>query len=161
MNTNIYLARAIEAYPYELETAIEALNYALSYEPENTKALVLMAKVQYEQFGDIAIAKIYYEKALASNIEYSEIYPGYLKLLIANEDFEEAYKLAMFALSIKGIEKAVIKLNLGYLFESKNEYDKALIAFKESKMHTLNNDFVSFVKGEIARVKKKKKEQIK
>ena len=32
---NLYVFRALEAYPYELEKAVEALNYALSQDPEN------------------------------------------------------------------------------------------------------------------------------
>ena len=73
---NIYLFRAIEAYPWELEKAVEALNYALAYDPENVKALHLMAKFHYEQLGDYEMAKLYFESALASNIEAREIFLG-------------------------------------------------------------------------------------
>ena len=55
---NNYLYRALEAYPWELEKAIEALNYALSYDPENVQALCLMAKVMSEQLGENEQAKV-------------------------------------------------------------------------------------------------------
>jgi len=83
---NNYLFRAIEAYPYELEKAIEALNYALSYEPENVKALCLMAKVYAGQLGDYKTAKAYYEKALVNGLDIPEVYPDYIRLLINNDD---------------------------------------------------------------------------
>ena len=90
---NIHLFRAIEAYPWELEKAVEALHYALSYDPENAKALHLMAKVYAEQLGDYETAKTYYESALASRLDLTDIYPDYIRLLTNNEDFEEAQKV--------------------------------------------------------------------
>ena len=79
---NNYLFRAIEAYPYELEKAIEALNYALSYSPTSVQALCLMAKIQSEQLGEYELAKEYYEKALMSRLDIPEVYPDYIRLLI-------------------------------------------------------------------------------
>lgn len=85
---NLYLFKAIQAYPWELEKAVEALNYALSYEPENAKALSLMGKVYAEQLGDYETAKEYFEKALVSDLESADTCPDYIRTLLANEDFE-------------------------------------------------------------------------
>ena len=156
---NIHLFRAIEAYPWELEKAVEALNYALSYDPENVKALHLMAKVHYEQLGDNETAKRYFEKALASNIETPDIYPDYIRLLINNEDFNEAQKLIDFAKTVKGIGKAGIALAQGQLYESIAKYEDAEKVLKEAKQLALNDDFISFVDTVLSRVKKKRKVQ--
>ncbi|MFI1744869.1 tetratricopeptide repeat protein [Thalassobellus sediminis] len=152
---NNYLFKALDAYPHELEKAVEALNYALSYEPENAKALCLMAKVQGEQLGNNEAAKAYYESALVSNIEMPDIYPDYIRLLVNNDDFDEAQKLIDFAMTIKGIDKAGILLNQGYLFEALGEFKKAEDALHESKMYALNNDFIYFADEVITRVNKK------
>lgn len=154
---NTYLFRAIEAYPWELEKAIEALNYALSYEPNNVKALTLMATIQIEQLGDFENAKSFYQKALAVSLEVPFVYPDYIRLLINYEDFEEAQKLIEFALTVKGIDKAVIMLQQGTLYEAIQEFDLAEKAIKEAKHFALNNDFISYADEVLSRVSKKLK----
>lgn len=156
---NTYLFRAIEAYPYELEKAVEALNYALSYEPENIKALCLMGRVQSEQLGNNELAKAYYEKALISNINNPDIYPDYIRLLVNNHDYNEAKKLIDFAMTIKGIDKAGIYLAQGYLYEALAEFEKAENTLKEAKMTGLNNEFYYYVDDVIKRVINKRKIQ--
>lgn len=156
---NVYVFRAIEAYPWELEKAVEALNYALAYDPENVKALHLMAKVHYEQLGDYETAKTYFDRALASRLESPDIYPEYVRLLINNEDYEDAQKLIDFAKTIKGVDKAGIALVQGQLYESVAKYQDAESVLKDAKQLGLNDDFVNFVEAVLSRVKKKRKVQ--
>ena len=156
---NSYLFKAMEAYPWELEKAVEALNYALSYDPENVKALHLMAKVHYEQLGDNEMAKYYFEKALASRLDMPDVYPDYIRLLINNHDFEEAQKLIDFAKTVKGIDRAGIALAQGQLYESMTLFEEAIKVLKDAKQLGLNNDFISFVDDILSRLKKKKKIQ--
>lgn len=156
---NPYLFRALENYPWELEKAMEALNYALSYEPENIKALCLMGKVYWEQLGDLEMAKNYYEKALVVNINAPFIYPEYIVVLINNQDYEEAQKVIDFAKTLKGIDKPVIQLNQAYLFEVQMDYEAAEKALKEAKQLSMNNDFSYYVDDVLARVDKKRKEK--
>lgn len=153
---NTYLFRAMEAYPYELERAVEALNYALSYNPESVKALCLMARVQNEQLKDFEAAKAYYERAIAADIENEDIYPDYIRLLINHGDYTKAKKLIDFALHFKGTGKANIKLVQASYFEALQEYDKAEEALNESKIIALNDEFINFVNNTIARVVRKR-----
>ena len=162
METNLhnhYVFKALEAYPWELEKAIEALNYALAYEPENAKALQLMAKVHYEQLGDNETAKTFFEKALASGMDLPDIYPEYIRLLINNDDFKEAQKLIDFAKTVKGIDKAGIALTQGQLYEKLTLFKESEKALKDAKQFALNNDFISYVDDILSRVKRKKKIQ--
>lgn len=156
---NLYLFRALEAYPYELEKAVEALNYALSYEPENIQALHLMGKVYSEQLKDYEVAKSYFENALVLNIEATFIYPDYIMVLINNHDYDEAQKALDFARGIKGIDKALMELYQGYICEAQQEYDAAKKALKEAKQLSMNNDFSYYVDEVLARVDKKRKEK--
>ncbi|GAA0737838.1 tetratricopeptide repeat protein [Gaetbulibacter jejuensis] len=154
---NIYLFRAIEAYPWELEKAVEALNYALSYEPENVRALCLMAQLQVEQLGDFELAKSYYQKALAVSLEIPNVYAEYIRFLINYGDLDEAQQLIDFALTVKGIDKAIIMINQGFLYEVKGEFDLAEEAIKEAKLFALNNEFFNYTDDAISRVNKKRK----
>lgn len=154
--SNIYLFKALEAYPYELAKAIEALNYALSYDPENVRALCLMATIQYEQLGEYEMARSYYERALASRLDIPNVYPEFIRLLVNNEDFDDAQRLIDFARTVKGIDRAGIELAQGHLYEAIARYDDALDSLKEAKQLAMNGEFIYHVDEVISRVKKKR-----
>lgn len=154
-NFNRYLFKALEAYPYDLEEAIEALSYALSYDAKNVQALCLMGKIYMEQLGEYEAAKECYAEAMASNMDMPTIYPDYVRTLLCNEDFKEAKKLIDFALTVKGTDKGTLYILRGQLFEGMRKYKKAIKAFEESKKFGYNNDFIRFVENEINRINKK------
>lgn len=51
-----YYFEALDNYPYSLPDCLEALNYALSYDPEDPDVLCLMGRMYSEMLND-------YEKA--------------------------------------------------------------------------------------------------
>lgn len=153
--SNIYLFKALDAYPFQLEETIEALNYALSYDDKNVVALCLMANLHADSLNDYETAKYYFEAAVASDMEMPNIYPDYIYTLLVNEDFEEAQKLIDFAKTLKATDKAVLELLQGYVYEAMANYKAAIKAFKLALKKARNNYFGSFVNGELERVKKK------
>ncbi|MBX2828564.1 MAG: hypothetical protein KTR22_10380 [Flavobacteriaceae bacterium] len=153
---NIYLFKAIDAYPYCLEETMEALNYALSYDPKSTEALYLMAQVYAFQLKDYEAAKGYFESLMAIDMNMSKIYPDYIWVLIRNEDYPEAQRLLEFAFTVKATDKALLRLLQGQLLESQNVLKASLAAFEKAKEEGGNAQFISFVKGEIERVKEKR-----
>jgi tetratricopeptide (TPR) repeat protein len=156
MNTlDKYLFQAIDAYPYDLEETVESLNYALSYNPENTKALCLMGQVYAEQLKDYETAKNYFQDAISENIHAIDVYSHYINTLMWNEDFEEAEKLINFAFTIKGIDKALMLLKKAQLFEIKIKYKIALKHIKKAKEFTYNSEFISYLDREKRRIKSK------
>lgn len=156
MNThNSYLFKAIDAYPYNLEETMEALGYALSYDPKDAEALYLMAKVYAYQLRDCETAKQYFEAAMIQHIEMSKLYPDYVYCLLINNDLQEADRLIEYALKVKGVDTATLHLLKGQILESKEAYKKALKVFKEAKILGKNNDFIRFVNNEIKRIKEK------
>lgn len=152
---NPYLFKALDAYPFELDTTVEALNYALSYDPENTEALYLMADLYGYELGDYETAKSYYEQILSINLNIPKVYPDYLYILIKNEDFAEAQKLLAFALKVKATDKPLLRLMQGQLMEKQGAMKPALQAYKEAKKIGQNTTFINFAKSEIDRVKSK------
>lgn len=158
METNLhnhYLFKALDAYPYELEETLEALHYALSYSPKDAHALCLMGRVYSEQLKDYETAKQYFAEAVAQHMEMPKTYPFYIQTLLWNSDYEEAEKLIAFALTVKGIDKALIELLQGILFEKQGDYKSAIKAFKYANKTATNNCFIDYVNNEISRVKKK------
>ncbi|MDJ0645758.1 MAG: hypothetical protein QNJ57_07225 [Flavobacteriaceae bacterium] len=150
-----YVLKALDAYPYNLEETLEALNYALSYNSHDVHALCLMGRLYAEQLKDYTTAKQYFVEALSEGLDAHYVYPYYIHTLLCNDDFEEAEKLLKYAFKVKGIGKALLLLQRGQLYEATGKYKLALEAFKEAKKRGLNNAFVDYVDGEITRVKNK------
>ena len=158
MNANLlnnYVLKAMDAYPYELEETVENLNYALSYEANNAYALYLMGRLQAEQFGDYEKAKQYFAEALANKMDFHSVYQHYILVLIWNEDYTEAQKLIDFAFTVKGLNKGVVHLLQGQLFENLQAYKKAIKTLKKAKLLGFNNGFISYIDSEITRIKNK------
>jgi tetratricopeptide (TPR) repeat protein len=128
-----YLIKALEAYPYEMEEAVEALNYALSYDAKNPVALSLMGRIYADHFQDYERAKSYFEQALSENIHSVGVYEHYLKVLIWNEDFQEAKTLIDFALTVKGSDKGMLYLKQAIVHECEQDYKAALASLKQQR----------------------------
>lgn len=153
---DLYVLKAMDAYPYQLEVVVESLQYALSYDPENVVALTLMGRVHQEQFRAFEKAKKYYEKVLAVDLDYLEVYPHYIRALIDNNDLAEGQKLIDFALTRKGIDTAMIQMIQGVLFEKSQDFDAAIEAYGEAMMLAINSEFIEQVELEITRARNKR-----
>lgn len=154
---NNYVFKAMDAYPYELEETLEALNYALSYNSKDAQALCLMGRVYAEQLKDYETAKQYFAEAIAQHMEMPKTYPFYIQTLLWNGDYDEADKLITFGLTIKGTDKALLQLLQGILLEKQGKYKAAIKIFKLANKTATNNCFIEYVNNEISRVKKKMK----
>ncbi len=152
---NNYVFKAMDAYPYELEETLEALNYALSYNNKDAQALCLMGRVYAEQLKDYETAKQYFAEAIAQHMEMPKTYPFYIQTLLWNGDYEEADKLITFGLTVKGTDKALLQLLQGILFEKQGDFKAAIKAYKKANKTATNNCFIEYVNNEISRVKKK------
>ncbi|MDQ1098031.1 MULTISPECIES: tetratricopeptide repeat protein [Chryseobacterium] len=163
-----YYFEALDNYPYCLPDCLEALNYALSYDPEDADSLCLMGRIYAESLRDYETAKSYFEMAMQSNVSNVNIPKYYISCLIDNEDYDEAEKLIAYALKIKGIAKADLLYRQSFLYEKKENYKKALQYIKEAKKfsyHKTMTDFLNerqkFVKGKIPKKKKKTHKDVK
>ena len=152
---NNYLIKALEAYPYDLEEAIESLNYALSYEPKNTMALYLMGRVYSEVYQDYHLAIQYFEAALEEDIHFIKVYSDYLMTLIHNEDYKKATNFIDYALTVKGVDKGMLFARKVLVYECQKKYVLALKAIKKAKRYTYNDDFMNYLNEFKARIKKK------
>ncbi|MDR6515115.1 hypothetical protein [Chryseobacterium camelliae] len=63
-----YYFEALDNYFYNLPDCLEALNYALSYDPEDADSLCLMGRIYAETLKDYETAKSYFEMAMQSNV---------------------------------------------------------------------------------------------
>ncbi|KFF20522.1 tetratricopeptide repeat protein [Chryseobacterium sp. JM1] len=150
-----YYFEALDNYPYSLPDCLEALNYALSYDPEDADSLCLMGRIYSEMLTDYERAKMYFEEAMQCNVANLNTPLHYIKCLLDNEDLDEAEKLINYALKIKGIDKSRILIQKSLLFEIRFEYKKALKPLIEAKKYSYNQNMINFLKDRIKFIKNK------
>lgn len=155
MITNNYLIKALDYYPYNLEEALESLNYAMAFEENNPIALCLMGRVQMEIFKDYALADSYFREAIAANNNYLETYPYFLECLLIQEEFEEMTKLLAFARKRKGINRAMMFYHEAMLWEKQLKFKKAQKAIKEAMLLAQTGSFMSDLEEIKKRIEKK------
>lgn len=152
---NNYVFKALDAYPYELEKCIEALNYALSYNENDEMALSLMGRVYTEILNNYEEGIAYYKLVLAENINNLEVQSHYINALLWNENYNEAKEYINYALTVRGSDKAMLYLKKANLYEHTKEYTKALETLKFAHIYTFNNEFIEYLKSEKERIKTK------
>lgn len=152
---NKYLLEALDSYPYDLARTMEQLDYALSYNEHNATALCLLGRIHGEQLNRYDEAIEYFEEALAHDINAVMVYTHFIDTLLWNEDFDRAEKLIKHALTIKGIDRAVIYTKAAILYESKGKYRKAKGRLKLAEKYTYNNDYLDYIDSIKTRLKRK------
>ncbi len=154
LSNKCYL-QALEAYPYDLTEALEALSYALSYESGHAGAHCLLGRLNMEQLMQYAKAEFHFEQALISDINYVSIYEHYSMLLILLREYEKAEKLIKHAYTIKGVNLAAIQYREGLLHEYQKNMVTAKRFMKLAYDNSCNEEERSFLKHELGRVKSK------
>jgi len=145
-----YYLKAKAASGYDWDEVCESLNYALSYNENHCASLCLLGKIYARNLNRYEEAFDCFDKIIAIDSNYTDVYPIYAKYLIWADELERANKLISFAFTIKGISKA-------YTLEIKQDYKIALKSLKKAKRHTYNDDYFSFIENEESRIKKKLK----
>lgn len=161
-----YYFEALDNYPYSLPDCLEALNYALSYDPEDSDSLCLMGRIYSEMLIDYEKAKLYFEEAMQCDVTNLNTPKYYIKCLLDNEDFHEAEKLISYSLKIKGIDKATIWFYRSLLSEKRRSFSNALNFLKEAEKYcftTHSLDIVKerrkFIKSKMPKVKSKSRKE--
>lgn len=88
---------AMSGYCTDWEEACEAIGYAISYDDEHCASLCLLGEIQAMYLGNYEAAFENFDKCIASNVEYAEVYPTYIKFLIWADEIDKAKKLVTFA----------------------------------------------------------------
>ena len=114
MNAELYVQRSRPlAKLKRLDEAMRDLNFALDLEPNSPRTLYYLGAL-YESTGDTNAALDYYEKALAVDPEFDEVYESKAKLLAQLGRKEEA---------LAAIDKALeyAQVNYAYYYSAKGD----------------------------------------
>lgn len=166
LTKNKYYFEALDNYPYSLPDCLEALNYALSYDPEDADSLCLMGRIYSEMLNDFEKAKLYFEEAMQCDMTNLNVPQYYIKCLLDNEDLREAEKLIEYSLKIKGIDKSIIWLYRSLLSEKRGSFSNALKFLNEAEKYCftlysldLIRDRKKFIKSKMPKKKQNKTEE--
>ena len=164
LTKNKYYLEALDNYPYSLPDCLEALNYALSYDPEDADSLCLMGRIYSEMLNDYEKAKLYFEEAMQCDVTNLNTPQYYIKCLLDNEDLHEADKLIAYSLKIKGIDKVTLWLHRSLLSEKRGSFANAIRFLNEAEKYcfteySLNHvkDRRKFIKSKMPKKSKMKK----
>lgn len=152
-----YYLKAKDCYPYEIEEALEALEYGLSYDETHAGLLALKGKICHRDLRQFTIARECFELALYHDSQFVDTYYNYIRLLCELEEAKMAEKLVARALTVKGIDKAKIWHLEALVYEKQNMYTLALASLNNALEYSQDKDFYSFLQDEKKRVKKKSK----
>lgn len=141
-----YYFEALDNYPYSLPDCLEALNYALSYDPEDADSLCLMGRIYSEMLTDYNKAKLYFEEAMQCDMTNLNVPQYYIKCLLDNEDLNEAEKLISYSLKIKGIDRSIILMHRSLLSEKRGSLVNALKFLKEAEKYCFTPCSLELVK---------------
>ncbi|EDM45383.1 peptide chain release factor-like protein [unidentified eubacterium SCB49] len=148
---------ATSDYCCDWEEATEALNYALSYDENHSGALCLLGEIYAKNLAMPDQAFECFDKVLASNTTYHQVYITYARYLIWYDELERAKKLLDFAKTIKAIPMGQLYCVLASLEETQGTYKKGLSYLKKAKKHCYNENYFYFIEEEEKRIKKKMK----
>jgi tetratricopeptide (TPR) repeat protein len=152
-----YYLKAMDSYPWELEEAIENLNYALSYDNEHVGANYLMGKFYMEQLFDYARAESYFQAALASDPRNFNVCFDYSVLLIMMKEFVKAERVIDYLIGFRDADLARVNHLIGLFYEYQHQYEGAIMFFEEALFESYNEEATNHLNGEIKRVKDKQK----
>ncbi|WP_262150547.1 tetratricopeptide repeat protein [Chryseobacterium foetidum] len=150
-----YYFEALDNYPYSLPDCLEALNYALSYDPEDADSLCLMGRIYSEMLIDYEKAKLYFEEAMQCDVTNLNTPKYYIKCLLDNEDLQEAEKLINYSLKIKGIDKSVLWFYRALLSEIRGSFLNSLKFLKEAEKYCFTPQSLDCMKSRRKFVKSK------
>jgi tetratricopeptide (TPR) repeat protein len=150
-----YYFKAEDAYPWDLEEAMENLEYALSYDNNHPEANRLMGcfyrdiKVRPGQAEDCFI------KSLCEEPTYLKALEDYILLTIKFNKLEQARKLLAEYTKMDGAEQSQIFLLEGMILEKEHAFDMALQRFEQAILFAVDPEFISSTETVIERINKK------
>ena len=156
-----YLLKAKEAYDFDMEECVEALNYAMSYDEENAEVWLLHGKVMLYYIKDYSSAEESFLQALSVEPAHSETFIEFIWLRINEARFEEAQQLLYKALHVVKKDFAQLYRLQAVLLEYEESYNEAIESLEIALDKTYNCSYQCFLEDEIKRLKNKKKRKAK
>ncbi|HEY9178679.1 MAG TPA: hypothetical protein VIN07_13365 [Flavipsychrobacter sp.] len=147
-----YYLKAKDNYPYNLEEALEALDYGLSHDDTHAGLLVLQGKIYYRDLSRFDAARENFELALYHEPGYIHTYYEYIRLAVMVDDFTKTEKLIRKALTVPGIDKSRLYYYEAQMLEKQGAYTGAIAGIKKAMLTCQSKDCHTFYSEELERL---------
>lgn len=147
-----YYLKAKENYPYDLDEALEALEYGLSCDPEHPGLLTLQGSIYFHDLHRYDAARQCFELAILSDPMFPDAYYAYIRLALLTDDHKQVVKLVNRALALPGIDKAKLYHLNALLLERQHSFDAAKQMLAEAKMHCTGKKCYEYYEEETERI---------
>lgn len=150
-----YYLKAKMSFPWEMENALESLNYALSYDDEHAPANCLLGQVFMFYLKDYTKAEQCFVHALQSNLSYPDTYKYFALLKIWNADIKGALKLIDYAMKLKAMDKSFLLTIKALGYECRGQFKLAKSILKQAKSMSIQCEVIQWIDSQEKRVKEK------
>lgn len=154
-NADNYYLKALDYYPYDMEFAVENLNYALGYDDEHAPSNCMIGKIYMYQLKDYHRAGQYFYKALKSDKNFTDTYKYYSLLRIWQGEYERAQSIINRGMTIIGMDKSILLRHGAIIHECTGNYKQAKKVLKQAKLFSIDMDRIEKFDNDITRIKKK------
>jgi tetratricopeptide (TPR) repeat protein len=152
-----YYIIAKDNYPYQMDEALEALEYGLSHDPEHPGLLTLQGDIYFRDLEQFVQALECYELALLSNPSFIPVYYSFLQLALKLDMHTRVEKLIDAAKKTAGINPARIAYYQSLLYEKLNRYADAVNNLRLAEKYSQCKEEYAFIEKEIERIEQKDK----
>ena len=152
-----YYLKALDSYPYDLESSLENVQYCLSYNEQHAAANCLMGQIYACQLRDRQKAIYHFDMAITIDPELPSIYECYSSLLIDLKKLRKAERLLQYAITIDGVAKSMIYHRMALILEIRKEYKLSKVYLLNALESSIQESEVEKLKQELSRVKGKLK----
>ncbi len=150
-----YYLKALDYYPYNLECAVENLNYALSSEDKHAQTNCLLGKIYMYYLKDYDRAGQCFYNALVGDANYPDTYKHYSLLRIWEREYDRALKIIARGMTITGMDISILLMHKSLIHEWKMELSEAKKLLKQARLISTNEKRLGKIDGDLKRLKKK------
>lgn len=152
-----YYLTALDWYPGNLEDCTDALNYALSYDPEHAPSHCMIGSICGYHLKDTYRAFHHFELSILYDPHYLDAYYHYLNVLIINDYFQKADVLLRKSMNVHGIDQAQLLMYSAKSHEQKGNYTIARISVKRARQLSVCDNQLEYIERLEKRIKSKTK----
>ncbi len=154
-NADNYYLKALDYYPYNMEFAIENLNYALGYDDEHAPSNCMLGKIYMYQLKDYHRAGKCFYTALECDKNYTDTYKYYSLLRIWQGEYKRAQSIINRGMTIIGMDKSVLLTHNAIIHECMGDYKQAKRVLSKAKLFSIDKHRLEKIDVDLSRLKEK------
>lgn len=153
-----FYLKALDNYPWDLESSIENLNYALGYD-DHAQTNCLMGRLYMDYLKDYHLASEYFQQALLVDMYFIDTYKYFSLLKIWLGDYIGAKKLIQYGLKLKGMNPVILRSRMALIYECQGQLPLAKQSLRQAMMECLCEEQSAEIFQQLSRIKRKIKMQ--